>query len=73
MSTGAFPPPPAADPAAALHDAAVARLQHLHNRLAVTRPRALAAARPGEDAVDVALRLVDTLPPESPGLTARRN
>jgi hypothetical protein len=60
---GAFPPPPAADPAAALHDAAVGALQRLHNYLAVNRPRALAAAD-GGDAVDVALRLLDGLPPE---------
>lgn len=62
--TGAFPPPPAADPSAALHSAALARLQALHNRLAQARPRALAAAVDGEDAVDVALRLLDQLPPE---------
>lgn len=61
-TSGAFPPPPAADPGAALHDAAVARLQVLHNHLAVTRPRALAGAGAGEDAVDVAMRLLDTLP-----------
>ena len=61
--SGAFPPPPAADPATALHDAAVAALQRLHNYLAVNRPKALAAAD-GGDAVDVALRLMDGLPPE---------
>lgn len=64
--TGAFPEPPAVDPAAALHDAAVGRLQQLHNHLALTRPRALAAARPGEDAVAVAIRLLERLPPEVP-------
>jgi hypothetical protein len=61
--SGAFPPPPAADPAAALHDATVGALQRLHNYLAVNRPRALAAAD-GGDAVDVTLRLLDGLPPE---------
>lgn len=61
---GSFPPPPVADPAAALHDAAVGRLQMLHNQLALTRPRALAAAADGEDAVDVVLRLLNTLPAE---------
>lgn len=60
---GAFPPPPATDPAAALHDGAVAALQRLHNWLAVNRPKALAAAD-GGDAVDVALRLLERLPPE---------
>lgn len=63
---GAFPAPPAQDPAAALHSPAVARLQALHNALALTRPRALAAAQEGEDAVDVALRLLGQLPPERP-------
>lgn len=62
-ASGAFPPPPAADPAAALHDGAVAALQRLHNYLAVNRPKALAAAD-GGDAVDVALRLLERLPPE---------
>ncbi|QDN94921.1 hypothetical protein FNV58_00915 (plasmid) [Streptomyces sp. RLB1-9] len=61
--SGAFPPPPAADPSTALHDSAVAALQRLHNYLAVNRPRALAAAD-GGDAVDVALQLLDRLPPE---------
>lgn len=61
--SGAFPPPPASDPATALHDAAVAALQRLHNYLAVNRPKALAAAD-GGDAVDVAQRLMDSLPPE---------
>lgn len=60
---GAFPPPPARDPAAALHDGAVAALQRLHNHLAVHRPRALAAAD-GGDAVDVAIGLLERLPPE---------
>lgn len=63
--TGAFPPPPAADPAVALHDAAVARLQALHNHLAVTRPAALAAALPGQDCVDVAVQLLDQLRAET--------
>ncbi|MET7363169.1 hypothetical protein ABZS76_32695 [Streptomyces sp. NPDC005562] len=61
---GAFPVPPSTDPGAALHDAAVAALTRLHNHLAVHRPRALAAAADGEDAVDVVLSLVDRLPPE---------
>lgn len=61
---GSFPPPPASDPAAGLHSAAVAALQRLHNHLAVTRPRALAGATPGEDAVDVAIRLLQRLPDE---------
>ncbi|WP_428957847.1 hypothetical protein [Streptomyces sp. cg35] len=61
---GAFPAPLSADPGAGLHDAAVAALQRLHNHLAVTRPRALAAAADGEDAVDIAVRLLDRLPPE---------
>ncbi|MFF7198251.1 hypothetical protein ACFZAM_31645 [Streptomyces sp. NPDC008079] len=65
-TTGAFPPPPTTDPGAALHDAAVRRLQVLHNHLAVNRPRALAAAGPGEDAVDVTIRLLDSLPGEIP-------
>lgn len=59
-----FPAPPTADPAVALHDAAVAALQRLHNWLAVNRPRALAAAAGGEDAVAVAVRLLEQLPPE---------
>lgn len=62
-AAGAFPPPPAQDPASGLHDAAVAGLQRLHNYLAVHRPRALAAAD-GGDAVDVALELLQRLPPE---------
>jgi hypothetical protein len=41
----------------------VAALQRLHNYLAVNRPKALAAAD-GGDAVDVAQRLMDSLPPE---------
>lgn len=61
--SGAFPPPPAADPATALHDGAVAVLQRLHNYLAVNRPKAMAAAD-GGDAVDVAVRLLEQLPPE---------
>lgn len=61
--SGAFPPPPAADPATALHDGAVAALQRLHNYLAVNRPKALVAAD-GGDAVDVAIRLLEQLPPE---------
>jgi hypothetical protein len=61
--TGAFPPPPASDPAVALHDSAVGSLQRLHNWLAVNRPRALAAAG-GGDAVDVAVALLEQLPPE---------
>ena len=62
-ASGAFPPPPAQDPAAGLHDPAVAALQRLHNYLAVNRPKALAAAWNG-DAVDVALALLKRLPPE---------
>ncbi|MEU9405693.1 hypothetical protein AB0E08_08300 [Streptomyces sp. NPDC048281] len=62
--SGAFPPPPASDPAAALHDTAVAALQRLHNYLAVNRPKALAAADGGEDAADVAIRLLGQLPAE---------
>ncbi|MEV7674999.1 hypothetical protein [Streptomyces sp. NPDC088752] len=42
----------------------MAALQRLHNHLAVTRPRALAGATPGEDAVDVAIRLLQRLPDE---------
>jgi hypothetical protein len=42
----------------------VGRLQALHNYLAQNRPRALAAAADGEDAVDVALRLMGQLPAE---------
>lgn len=61
---GSFPPPPASDPAAALHSEAVAALQRLHNHLAVTRPRALAEAPDGESAVDVAIRLLQQLTPE---------
>jgi hypothetical protein len=61
--TGQFPAPPAADPADALHDGAVSALQRLHNYLAVHRPRALAAAD-GKDAVDVAVQLLERLPPE---------
>jgi hypothetical protein len=60
-----FPAPPTADPAIALHDAAVAALQRLHNYLAVHRPRALSAAGANEDTVDVALRLLKQLPPET--------
>lgn len=41
----------------------MAALQRLHNWLAVNRPKALAAAD-GGDAVDVALRLLERLPPE---------
>jgi hypothetical protein len=59
-----FPAPPTADPAIALHDAAVAALQRLHNWLAVNRPKTLAAAAGGEDAVEVAVRLLEQLPPE---------
>jgi hypothetical protein len=63
--SGAFPQPPAADPAAALHDGAVAALQRLHNYLAVNRPKALtAAALDGQDAVGVAISLLRRLPPE---------
>lgn len=61
--SGAFPPPPADDPATGLHDGAVAALQRLHNYLAVHRPRALAAAD-GGDAVAVAIGLIGRLPPE---------
>lgn len=61
---GGFPAPPTADPGVALHDAAVRRLMVLHNLLATTRPRTLASAGPGEDAVDVAVRLINSLPPE---------
>lgn len=63
--SGAFPEPPAQDPAAGLHDGAVAALQRLHNYLAVDRPKALAAgASSGLDAVGVALGLLQRLPPE---------
>lgn len=63
--SGAFPPPPAPDPAIALHDKAVAALQRLHNYLAVDRPKALAAgAAGGQDAVDVAVALMRGLPAE---------
>lgn len=61
--TGAFPPPPASDPAVSLHDAAVAALQRLHNWLAVNRPKALAAAD-GGDVVDVTVALLEQLPLE---------
>lgn len=61
---GAFPAPPASDPAAALHSPAVAALQRLHNYLAVNRPRALSGAAQGEGAVDVAIRLLERLPAE---------
>ncbi|MGW7100318.1 hypothetical protein [Streptomyces sp. NPDC054838] len=62
---GAFPPPPASDPAVALHDTAVAELQRLHNYLAVERPRRLASAAQGESVVDVAIRLMALVPPET--------
>ncbi|MGW1436947.1 hypothetical protein ACWD7M_17055 [Streptomyces griseus] len=61
---GAFPDPPAHDPAQALHSLAVSDLMRLHNYLAVHRPRALAAAAEGESAADVAVRLLGQLPPE---------
>ncbi|GAA1979084.1 hypothetical protein [Kitasatospora viridis] len=57
-----FPPPPTDDPGRALADPLVAQMQRLHNWLAVHRPVDLAAAREGESAVDVALRLMALLP-----------
>lgn len=59
---GAFPPPPVSDPGQALQDPSAAELQRLHNWLATNRPADLAAARSGENAVDVALRLLARLP-----------
>jgi hypothetical protein len=61
---GAFPAPPTQDPAAALHDDAVASLQRLHNHLAVHRPKALATF--DGDAVDLAVHLLQQLSPERP-------
>jgi hypothetical protein len=64
-ASGQFPPPPASDPAAALHDSAVAALQRLHNYLAVDRPKALTAgAASGQDAAAVAIALLQQLPAE---------
>jgi len=64
-AAGAFPPPPAQDPASGLHDEAVAALQRLHNYLATDRPKALAAgAAGGQDAVTVAIVLLQRLPME---------
>ncbi|PPS89557.1 hypothetical protein [Streptomyces sp. MH60] len=61
---GAFPAPPAQDPAAALHDDTVAALQRLHNHLAVHRPRALASFNGA--AVDLAIHLMQQMTPERP-------
>lgn len=61
-TVGDFPLPPTADPGVALHTASVARMQHLHNWLGRNHPRHLAAAGDGEDAVDVAIRLLGRLP-----------
>lgn len=61
-TSGDFPAPPTTDPAAALHDPNVAELQRLHNYLAVNFPADLAAATPGETAVDTAIYLLGSLP-----------